>query len=108
VVGFEILNLGLHAKTYSWSRRFDKKNPTLDKFYKIFSLETGLIVGLGLIVAGGIVLALQVTEWFMSNFLRIPHPEWASLAATLVIMGFGTIFSSLFISAMSVKTDHTD
>ena len=26
VVGFEILSLGLHAKTYSWSRRFDRDN----------------------------------------------------------------------------------
>src|SRR2546430_3009547 len=27
IVGFQILSLGLHAKTYSWSRRFDKDNP---------------------------------------------------------------------------------
>ena len=26
VVGFQILSLGLHAKTYSWSRRFDRDN----------------------------------------------------------------------------------
>ena len=26
VVGFEIVSLGLHAKTYSWSRRFDRNN----------------------------------------------------------------------------------
>jgi glycosyltransferase involved in cell wall biosynthesis len=41
VVGFETLSLGLHAKTYSWSRRFDKDNPFLRKFYKVFTLEVG-------------------------------------------------------------------
>jgi hypothetical protein len=35
--------------------------------------------------------------------LPLPHPEWASFAATLVIVGFSTMFSSLFISAMSMR-----
>ena len=38
-----------------------------------------------------------------SNLLPLPHPEWVSFAATLVIIGFSTLFSSLFISAMSMS-----
>src|SRR6185436_5521262 len=49
VVGFEILSLGLHAKTYSWSRRFDRDNRALTAFYRHFKLETGLLFGAGLI-----------------------------------------------------------
>ena len=52
VVGFEILSLGLHAKTYSWSRRFDHDNRFLSGFYSRFTLETGLLVGLGAGVGG--------------------------------------------------------
>jgi hypothetical protein len=37
VIGFQILNLGLCAKTYSWSRRFDKKNTFLARFYNYFN-----------------------------------------------------------------------
>jgi glycosyltransferase involved in cell wall biosynthesis len=103
IVGFEILSLGLHAKTYSWSRRFDKDNPALEKFYRIFKFETGLIMGTGLTLGGGGILLSLLTEWFLSNFASLPHPEWASFAATLIIMGFGTVFSSLFISAMSIR-----
>src|SRR6476659_8017083 len=40
VVGFEILSLGLHTKTYSWSRRFDRDNRALARFYGHFKLET--------------------------------------------------------------------
>ena len=43
VVGFEILSLGLHAKTYSWSRRFDRDNRALAAFYQRFKLESGLL-----------------------------------------------------------------
>jgi Glycosyl transferase family 2 len=103
VVGFEVLSLGLHTKTYSWSRRFDKDNRLLRRFYKFFSLETGLLLGGTLICIGGSILATLITQWIQSGLLPLPTPEWASFAATLLIIGFGTVFSALFISAMSMK-----
>jgi glycosyltransferase involved in cell wall biosynthesis len=103
VIGFEVLSLGLHTKTYSWSRRFDKDNRLLKRFYKVFNLETGLLTGVTLVFIGGSILATLLTQWIRSSLLPLPNPEWASFAATLLIIGFGTIFSSLFISAMSMK-----
>jgi glycosyltransferase involved in cell wall biosynthesis len=103
VVGFEILSLGLHAKTYSWSRRFDHDNRFLSGFYSRFTLETGLLVGLGLALAGLAILATTVVEWVKSDLLPLPHPEWASFGATLTILGLSTVFSSLFISTMSMR-----
>jgi hypothetical protein len=107
VVGFEILSLGLHTKTYSWSRRFDRDNRALAAFYQRFKLETGLLLGAGLIAGGAALLIVIVAEWMHSNLLPLPHPEWVSFAATLVIIGFSTLFSSLFISAMSMSRTET-
>jgi glycosyltransferase involved in cell wall biosynthesis len=103
VVGFEILSLGLHAKTYSWSRRFDRNNRFLGGFYTRFKLETGLLIGLGLTLAGLAILGTIVVQWVRSSLLPLPHPEWASFGATLTILGLSTVFSSLFISAMSMR-----
>ena len=103
VVGFEILSLGLHAKTYSWSRRFDRDNRALGAFYRRFTLETGLLLGGALAAVGLALLVAIVVEWMQSDLLPIPHPEWASFGATLVILGCSTLFSSLFISAMSMS-----
>jgi glycosyltransferase involved in cell wall biosynthesis len=103
VVGFEILSLGLHAKTYSWSRRFDRDNRALASFYRHFKLETGLLLGAGLVAGGGAILVANLVEWLRSDLLPLPHPEWVSFAATLVIIGCSTLFSSLFISAMSMS-----
>lgn len=102
VVGFEILSLGLHAKTYSWSRRFDRDNSLLTGFYRRFKLEGGLLLGAALVGAGAAILVAIVVEWLRSDLLPLPHPEWVSFAATLIILGSSTIFSSLFISAMSM------
>jgi glycosyltransferase involved in cell wall biosynthesis len=103
VVGFQILSLGLHTKTYSWSRRFDGDNATLASFYRHFTLETGLLLGSGLVLVGGAILTTILVKWLQSDLLPLPHPEWVSFAATLVIIGCSTLFSSLFISAMSMS-----
>jgi glycosyltransferase involved in cell wall biosynthesis len=103
VVGFEILSLGLHAKTYSWSRRFDRDNRALARFYGHFKLETGLLIGGALVACGGAILIANLVEWLRSDLLPLPRPEWVSFAATLVILGCSTLFSSLFISAMSMS-----
>jgi len=44
-----------------------------------------------------------VIEWLRASMLPLPRPEWASLGATLFIIGASTLFSSLFISAMSMQ-----
>ena len=48
-------------------------------------------------------MAAIVVEWFRSQLLPLPYPGWASFGASLIIIGFSTLFSSLFISAMSVS-----
>lgn len=103
VTGFQILSLWLHAKTYSWSRRFDADNSNLATFYDWFKLETGLLLGATLFLLGGTILGFLVFEWIQSGFGPLGTPEWVSFGATLVIVGVGTIFSSLFISAMSME-----
>jgi hypothetical protein len=103
VTGFQMLSLGLHVKTYSWSRRFDADNPNLARFYDWFKLETGLFLGFLLLLVGRAILSVLVLEWIQSGFGPLRTPEWVSFGATLVIVGTGTIFSSLFISAMSMK-----
>jgi hypothetical protein len=58
---------------------------------------------------GGLaILAVIVIEWLGSERLPLPHPERASSGAKMVIPGFRTVFSSLFISAgsMSRRENH--
>lgn len=105
IVGFEILNLGFHVKTYSWSRRFEKHNKLLFNFYRIFKLEKGLMLGTAMVIMGVLILTNLIIKWLHSKFMPLPHPEWASFAATLIITGSNIIFSSFFISAMSIKKD---
>jgi len=103
--GFEILSVGVHAPAYSWRWRFDTQKAALEKFYRVLRLESGLMLGRMTVVIGWAILLSLVTIWLRSNLSPLPHPELASFAATLIIIGFGTVFSSLFISAMSMKVN---
>lgn len=103
VVGFQILSLGLHTKTYSWSRRFDKDNESLLSFYKFANLETGLVIGTLMLITGIAIAAWLISGWLKNNLLPLPNPEWAPVAATLIIIGVNVIFTALFISAMSMR-----
>jgi hypothetical protein len=102
VAGFQILSLGLYLKTYSWSRRFEQENKTLVFFYRRFKLETGLVIGAIVALVGAGVLLVLIIKWIENNFAPLLHPEWASFGATLLIIGINIIFTSLFISAMSM------
>lgn len=103
VVGFQILSLGLQAKTYSWSRRFDKNSQFISRFYQIFNLESGLLLGTLMILVGAIILGLLLVKWLSSNLLPLEQPQWAAFGTTLIILGFNTVFTSLLVSAMSMK-----
>ena len=103
VTGFQILTLGLQAKTYSWANRFIKDNSMLHWFYRYFTLEKGLLLGGILFFVGSTILIYFIFEWAHIHFGELAHPAWIAFAATLFIIGLGTIFSSLFISAMDIK-----
>jgi glycosyltransferase involved in cell wall biosynthesis len=102
VLGVEILSLGLHAKTYAWSRRFDQHNAVLEWFYRHFQLEHGLALGAGLSTLGGCLLGLALLQWVRAGMLPLPSPAWTTFAATLLLIGCQVCFASLFISMMSI------
>jgi len=103
VVGAQILSLGLHAKTYSWSRRFQNKNKFLEKFYQHFSFERGIGIGGCLVLTGLCGLGYHFFRWVQSDMHPLSNPEWISLFSTFTILGIMATFTTMFISAMSMS-----
>lgn len=102
VLGVEVVSLWLHAKTYSWSRRFEKENVFLGGFYGLFNLETGLVLGVAMVIAGLIIIGGTLIAWMQGQEMFGGNPAWVPFAATLIMIGAMTCFTSLFISAMSI------
>ena len=105
LVGFNVFNLGVLAKTMM-ARRYDGlKSRIVDWVRGRFSLELGLIVGVALVVAGlGTNIAILI-RWL--HRLGGPMEETVHLvfvAGTAMVLGLNAIFGS-FLLSMIVKED---
>jgi hypothetical protein len=83
------------------------EDPKVTGAFRIFTLEKGIILGLLVLLAGVILLARAVWVWHEAGFgLLRPEENLRRLipAATLVVLGIQTVFSSFFMSVLGLKT----
>lgn len=101
LVGFNVINLGVLAKTYMSQRYSGLKSRTVDLLRRKFSLEVGLIIGATLAVSGFVVDLLLLGRWlrFPDNAMDATiHP--AFVATTCIVAGVNILFSSFLLSMM--------
>lgn len=105
ILGFQIVNLGLYAKTYSFSEHFEEleENKLVGNFYRHFRLEQGIILGLIMFLVGfGIDLSILI-KWIRSDFGPLYEMKMALFSLTLIVLGIQTIFSSFFLSMLVIE-----
>ncbi|MDD5556385.1 MAG: glycosyltransferase family 2 protein [bacterium] len=103
-LGFQIIILGLYAKTYSHEAQFEDDARFINRFYKHFSLERGLLLGALVFLAGLGIDAYVLYVAVQARFsITIAELNKAVLAATFMIMGVQIFFSSFFLSILDMK-----
>ncbi|MDD2679590.1 MAG: glycosyltransferase family 2 protein [Candidatus Omnitrophica bacterium] len=99
--GFQLINLGFFAKTYALMEGFLTKSSFFFKFYKIFNLEKGILLG-GLLIALGILIVLSIVKtWIFLGSIGQERKEL--FAFTIILIGIQVIFSSFLISLIGMK-----
>src|SRR2546430_12461934 len=68
LIGFQILTIGLYAKTLAVTLHLQPTDRTLRVLRRVFSLERGLIAGVALFVIGFFVDFGIAAEWTSSGF----------------------------------------
>jgi len=104
IVGTQILALGLCAHTYG-TYFMGEREEWFDRARARFRLEHGLALGGVLIAIGLIVGAVIVGQWIDRGFGSLSEQRMALLAATLVIVGLQTFFTSFLISILGLRRD---
>jgi hypothetical protein len=108
IVGFQLVAFAFFTKVFAIAEGLLPDDPKLAQVFKVFTLEKGLILGLLVLLAGILLLARSVWIWQQANFGILPSMEdnlrRLIPAATLVVLGIQTIFSSFFMSALGLKT----
>lgn len=103
ILGFEIANLGIYAKTYSFTEEFEEEGGFFKKFYKRFHLEHGLLAGSLIFMTGFIIDLYILVKWIMGGFGPLTEMKLAILSLTFMAIGAQIIFSSFFLSMLLIE-----
>lgn len=106
VIGFQAVSFSLFTKIFAISEGLLPTDNRLDRIFKYVTLETGLIIGAVLLLAGFGMSLYAVSSWGAHSFgnleptkiLRIVIPS-----VTALMIGSEIILSSFFLSVLGLK-----
>jgi len=102
VLGYQIINLGVYAKTYSVSTGFEKKDKLVDILAKFLTFESGMIFGFLLFLISFIFGLVVLLDWISKGFPSMLKTNDMIFILTLAILGVQTMFSAFFLSILLV------
>jgi glycosyltransferase involved in cell wall biosynthesis len=99
LVGFNVINLGVFAKTLMAQRYSGIKSRTVALVSRPFALELGLIAGLVLVSAGSAFDAGMAMQWFSRDGGAMDSSvHLAFVATTALVLGLNLICSSFLLN----------
>jgi hypothetical protein len=108
VVGFQLVAFAFYTKVFAIAEGLLPEDPKLSRVFKTFTLEKGIVAGLLILLAGLVMFGRALWLWKQANFGLLPSTEENLRrlipAATLMLLGIQSIFSSFFMSVLGLKT----
>jgi glycosyltransferase involved in cell wall biosynthesis len=102
LVGAQIVQLGLFARTYALLY-LNEHDPLLERAWTKVRLEHGLLVGAALVLIGGGILVAIFAEWASGGFRALGRVHEALFGMTMVGLGMQTLFGSFFLSVLGLR-----
>jgi hypothetical protein len=104
--GYQSIIFAVLTKTFAISEGLMPEDRRMNRFFKLVSLEKGLIAGALSLAAGIALLAVAVNQWREVDFGNLEYSRtmrWVIPGATLTALGLQTILSSFFISILRMR-----
>jgi len=106
IVGFQSVIFAVFTKVFAINERLLPEDPRMNKMFEYITLETGLIVGSVLLVAGLAGSVYAFTIWGERDFGLLDPSRTLRLvipAFTAIALGIQIILSSFFLSVLGMK-----
>jgi glycosyltransferase involved in cell wall biosynthesis len=106
LLGYQSILFAIFAKTFAVNEGLMPENAAMKRFFDVMYLERGLLVGALSLLAGVVLLAAAVAQWWSVRFGRLDYSytmRWVIPGVTLTALGFQTILSSFFVSILGMK-----
>jgi len=106
IIGFQAVTFAFFTKIFAISEKFLPEDPKLNKIFRYVTLETGLIVGVTLILIGIVGSFLSLTIWSKTAFGSLDPSKTLRLvipSLTCLTVGLQMVLSSFFLSVLGLK-----
>ena len=103
LLGMQILSIGLFAKIFSYTERFDHSNVGLSRWLRRLPLESGLVAGTALAIVGFVGDVAIFCKWKQGGFGALSEMRWLLFWSMLFFIGAQIVFSSFFMSMLGVS-----
>ncbi len=103
--GHQALFFALFTKTYAVVEGLLPPDPRLDRLYRVFTLEKGLVAAALAASTGCIFLLVALDRWRRSGWGPLDYEQTLRIVipgVTLTALGVQTVFSSFFISILGM------
>lgn len=104
--GYQAILFALLARTFAMNEGLLPEDAGLLSFYRVFTLERGLVLGLIAMAAGGVLLLQSVRLWWLADFGELDYARtmrWVIPGATFTVLGFQTVLFGFFASMLGMK-----
>lgn len=106
LVGSHLVVFGLLAKLYTHQIDPVFRDPRLGNLLTWFSVERGLLLGLGLLAAGAVLGTPVLLHWFHTLSFPNPSPARWILACTLATLGVEAVFTSFLVGILDLPREN--
>jgi Glycosyl transferase family 2 len=107
LVGFQATTFAVFTRLFAAQDGLLPESPRFERRIRRFTLERGLLVGLGLIVAGIVGSVYAIGAWEQKSFghLNYPHTMRIVIPSALgIALGFQVIVSSFFFAIVGLRS----
>jgi glycosyltransferase involved in cell wall biosynthesis len=106
LLGHQSLFFAIFTKVFAISEHLLPDDARVNRFFRIATLERGLVLGVVGCLAGISLLGWAVWQWKQARFGPLDYPSTMRLVipgVTLTALGFQTILSSFFVSILGLS-----
>jgi len=106
LIGTQAISFAAFAKVFAITEGLLPMDRRLEKAFRSVTLETGLVVGALLAVAGALLVGQVVRVWSNEHYRALDYSKtmrWMIPGVLLLVLGAQAILSSFFLSILGLK-----
>jgi hypothetical protein len=103
LIGLQILSLGMFAKVFSYSERFDRGTASLERVLRRVTFEGGLLLGGSLFLLGFAGCAWVAWQWASEGFGTLHQERQVLFWSMWLFIGLQVTFASFFLSMLGIS-----